>query len=68
MPSRETRLKNASDMYILTVRVCALIVAVTGDIPFLITLMENRWYPLVPNIYARDFWDILRQAALPFVF
>ena len=37
---------------------------VTGDIPFDITQMENRWYPLVPSIYAWYFWDIRRQAAL----
>ena len=42
--------------------------AVTGYIPFDITPMEHRWYPLVPSKYARDFLDILCQATLPFVF
>ena len=29
-----------------------------------ITSIEIDGTPLVPGIYARDFWDILRQAAL----
>ena len=67
VPRTETRLKNASDLYmkyrsyaehcrpctrlsgVSSLCTCCRDDAVTGDIPFDITPMESRWYPLVPS-------------------
>ena len=58
-----------SQMDVLTLFECACalyfaITRLTGDIPWISLLWKIDVTLLVPSIYAGDFWDILRQAAL----